>query len=83
MRLPPQSDSAGDPANIVAPSISIQEAIAHGDQVLVQRAADSERTGGVMYLHRTLNLGPPSDDANAELIRDSHLLVRALRSLHI
>jgi len=71
-RFPLQGDGTGDPANVVAAVIAIHEAIARGDQVLVQCAAGSERTGGVVYLYRTLVLGQSADAAYAELLRYGH-----------
>lgn len=65
-------DGTGDPALIVDALVAIHESIARGDQVLVQCAAGSERTGGVIYLYRTLVLGESPDTAYAELLRYGH-----------
>lgn len=71
-RFPLFGNGTGDPAHVVDALIAIHDALGRGDQVLVQCAAGSERTGGVIYLYRTLVLGESSDAAYAELLRYGH-----------
>ncbi len=71
-RFPLEGNGTGDPAQIVGALVAIHDAIARGDQVLVQCAAGTERTGGVIYLYRTLVLGESTDDAYAELLGYGH-----------
>jgi len=71
-RFPLFGNGTGDPAHVVDALIAIHDAIGHGDQVLVQCAAGSERTGGVIYLYRTLVLGESPDAAYAELLGYGH-----------
>ena len=73
-------DGTGNPATVVDALVAIHTAIARGDQVLVQCAAGSERTGGVVYLYRTLVLGESPDAAYAELLRYGH---RPSRNPHL
>ena len=65
-------DGTGDPATVVDALVAIHAAVDRGDQVLVQCAAGSERTGAIVYLYRTLVLGQPADAAYAELLRYGH-----------
>ena len=73
-------DGTGNPATVVDALVAIHAAVARGDQVLVQCAAGSERTGGVVYLYRTLVLGESPDAAYAELLRYGH---RPSRNPHL
>ena len=68
----PLGNGTGDPAHVVEALVAIHDAIGRGDQVLVQCAAGSERTGGVIYLYRTLVLGESPDAAYAELLGYGH-----------
>ena len=65
-------DGTGDPATVVEALVAIHAAVGRGEQVLVQCAAGSERTGGVVYLYRTLVLGQSPEAAYAELLRYGH-----------
>ena len=67
-----EGNGTGDPAHIVAALVAIHDATARGEQVLVQCAAGTERTGGVIYLYRTLVLGESPDDAYTELLGYGH-----------
>jgi protein tyrosine/serine phosphatase len=71
-RFPLSGNGTGDPALVVGALVAVHDAIGRGEQVLVQCAAGTERTGGVIYLYRTLVLGEPPDDAYAELLRYGH-----------
>ena len=71
-RFPLFGNGTGDPAHVVDALLAIHDALGRGDQVLVQCAAGSERTGGVIYLYRTLVLGESPDAAYAELLRYGH-----------
>jgi hypothetical protein len=71
-RFPLEGNGTGDPARVVDALVAIHEGVGRGDQVLVQCAAGSERTGGVIYLYRTLVLSESPDDAYAELLRYGH-----------
>lgn len=71
-RFPLFGNGTGDPAHVVEALIAIHDALGRGDQVLVQCAAGSERTGGVIYLYRTLVLGESTDAAYAEMLRYGH-----------
>jgi len=72
LRFPLLGNGTGDPAHVVDALIAIHDALGRGDQVLVQCAAGSERTGGVIYLYRTLVLGESPDAAYAELLHYGH-----------
>lgn len=78
-RFPLEGDGTGDPALVVDALVAIHEGIGRGDQVLVQCAAGSERTGGVIYLYRTLVLGESPDAAYAELLQYGHRPNRNLK----
>jgi len=65
-------DGTGDPATVVDALVAIHAAVGRGEQVLVQCAAGSERTGAIVYLYRTLVLGQPADAAYEELLRYGH-----------
>ncbi len=71
-RFPLFGNGTGDPAHVVDALVAIHDALGRGDQVLVQCAAGSERTGGVIYLYRTLVLGESADAAYAEMLRYGH-----------
>ncbi len=71
-RFPLFGNGTGDPGRVVDVLVAIHDAIGRGDQVLVQCAAGSERTGGIIYLYRTLVLGDSPDAAYAELLGYGH-----------
>jgi protein tyrosine/serine phosphatase len=71
-RFPLAGNGTGDPAHVVGALVAIHDAVARGEQVLVQCAAGTERTGGVIYLYRTLVLGESPEDAYAELLGYGH-----------
>ena len=65
-------DGTGDPATVVDALVAIHAAVGRREQVLVQCAAGSERTGAIVYLYRTLVLGQGADEAYAELLHYGH-----------
>jgi protein tyrosine/serine phosphatase len=71
-RFPLSGNGTGDPTRFVNALLAIHDDIARGDQVLVQCAAGSERTGAVIYLYRTLVLDDSPDVAYAELLHYGH-----------
>jgi protein tyrosine/serine phosphatase len=72
LRFPLAGNGTGDPDEVVGALVAIHDAIGRGEQVLVQCAAGTERTGGVIYLYRTLVLGESPEDAYAELLGYGH-----------
>ncbi len=67
-----EGNGTGDPAQVVGALVAIHSAITRGDQVLVHCASGSERTGGVVYLYRTLVLGESPASAYEELLDYGH-----------
>lgn len=68
IRFPLRGDGTGDITSYVEALRAIQRELGNDRRVLVHCAAGTERTGGVVFLYRTLFLDQPQDEAYAEML---------------
>ena len=69
VRFPLQGNGTGDPASYQGALGRIHEELGSGRQVLVHCAAGAQRTGGAVFLYRTLVLGESPESAYADMVR--------------
>lgn len=67
LRFPLRGDGTGNITSYIEALRAINSELGNGRRVLVHCAAGTERTGGAVFLYRTLFLGQPQQDAFAEM----------------
>jgi len=67
IRFPLRGDGTGDVTSYVEALRAINKELGNDRRVLVHCAAGTERTGGAVFLYRTLFMGQAQEDAYAEM----------------